>query len=477
MIASLLALILIASVFVSADTTPYTGYRFSIKKEMLRKAYYGIYDTAAKSLIPEKWANVSQKIANGTFGAGFYMTNIVCTSGVFDASKVSDNSKVVVNGRDLTVSFDPAPLKFTFTFAYEYKLIGMSPYFGTGILSITPDVFGMVQTFNPDALTTKMGVTWRVTIDKISGGDLFKGVTRWISMLITDKLVPDFNTRYQMRVQAASDVNYGKWYKVITPLHDDKSVNMALVGKLNRFEENPAGYITFAFDTVVTVPENPYIKSLVKLQTAPHPIDPATNAQVCVAATLIPAMVEIRGKARSFVFPIEPKEIGLTGKLKDLFHSMSRLEEIFDANEVMDIGCRPFGDNDIVMLNDPSLPNDKGKIQVPINCVIGGLPSGKQVLSINFVVRAEVQKVVEQTNNVWTINGLAKTPLLYSFKIADSIVPVDQYDIIVRILDGVARKLVDFKLLPESLTLPIPFKAANLGTPELSKDEYCFNYA
>ncbi len=477
MIASVLVLILLSSAFtLGSNPIPYTGYRITLSKQELANAYYGVYKAATTALTNEKWADYSQTYGSGLFSLGFYVSDVKCASANFDSSK-AELKNVATKDATLEVELSGNALVAGYTFSYEFKLMGMSFFFGTGALSLSSKTIHMVQEFTDDSVSTKLTVGWNTEVSKISGSDPFGGVIRWLVALTNDKLAAQLNAVYGKAVQQSSAAFYKQWAELKTPFYNDGSLNMVLRSFMQGLGEFPQGYISFGYDTRVTVEDRPYNKMVWKMHYNDAPIE-SSKAQVCVAAGLVASMVEVRGKARDFLFRLTPTEVGFpTGKLSDLSEAMPMLGEVFTEDEDMTIGCRPNGDNDIVMIKDGLLSENVMRLQVPINCMFGAMPSGKLALSVNFVVRASVTKEYGVTEAGFvSINGFAKSPALYSFKSDFEIVPVEQNELVGRVLSKIVAKLENFKILPEPLAVPLPFKPATHANV-ITKDEYCFNYA
>lgn len=473
MINSLTALILIASICASyAETVPYTGFRVSLKKEVMGEVYNGIYKTAAESLKAEKWSDLVEDIGSGLFSLGFSLTNIKCAQATFDASKVSRSIQVRQNSIEVVDSGAGLTSKYDFT--YEFHLMGMTLFFGTGSLSLNSVKTTMTQAFLGKEIATFYGIDWKLEGIQLSGYELFGGVTAWTTRMMTSKHYQAALNVLKNAIHKGTNAFMNKWYELKTPFYEDGSLDMVLINSVYLLNEAAEGYVSFGFATRVAVEDRPYNRTVWRLKKN-SPL-PESSAQVCVAENLISNMVEIRGKARDFIFIVDPVSIGLSGHLSDLMQAMPQLAEHFDENDVMTIGCRPNGDNDIVTINDGKLSEEHGRLEIPLTCAFGDMPSGATLLSAGFVLRANTNKVVELVDGFYSINGNVVAPTLYSYKVDSSIAPVEDIDQLVRIFVKVAGLINNFKLLPRGLVVKAPI-IPTTATKTITADEYCFNYA
>jgi len=472
MIASLIVLILIAGTMADV-TVPYTGFRVSLNKETVQNSHFDVLKATSMNSPSATWPDQQMVIGSGLFSLGFYVTGIKCTVANFDPKVLTTKTTTFSPN---TVKYDLAgpALTHTFTFSYDFQILGLHLFFGTGQVVISSNTMSTIQAFVSESVSTSFTSTWTTKVSSISGFDLMGGITSWVTKIFDTLHNPNMVNVLLPVIGGYTKTLLDKWLNLHDYFYPDGSLNMTLKSSMLSVSEVPAGYLTFAFATRVTVDDRPYIKKLWRVVSSA--VTTTAKAQVCVTSSTIPAMMEVRGKARDFIYTIDPTQIGLKGKIRDFVNVMPKLEEMYDLDADTYIGCRPYGDDDIVLLNEDVPGQDLYKIQVPITCSIGAKAAGKDILVVNFIVRSIVTKMVgADATNTFVINGIAGTPGLYNLKIGYSVVPVTGFDTFVKMLQKSLTYLTSFQLLPVGLKVPIPMTITT-PTKTLTKEEYCFDY-
>jgi len=474
MIASLLVLILVTSCL-AADPNPvgYTGFRVTFKKDLLQGYYVLDLKEATGAVAKHAWENMNFTAGSGLFSAAFFMKDLKCTA-KFEESKGSVKKFNVANSR-IEMDLAGAMVSFEYAFNYEFHLFNIPFFAGTAKLHYTSSLISLDQNFTYSDAPTAFKIAWTTVVDSITGLDLFGSITKSINTL-APKLGIALANVYASEFQIVTMNVLKHWMELKHPMYENNLLDMTLHNSMLAVHEYPAGFVILGFFTKISVDDRPYNKLIWKTLYTDVPADNATLIQTCIATNLVTGIAEIRGKARDFLFRIKPADLGLSGKVSDLLPIIPGLDEFFGDDETLTVGCRPNGDNDIVMVKTANDNTEHATIQIPINCQFGGLPTGKLALSVNFVMRATVKKVFEEDGKLLAVNAYAHDTKLYSYKVDSSIAPVADFELIIRMLNKLGAKLENFQLLPKPLSIPITFEPAS-KTGILTDAEYCVNYA
>lgn len=444
-----------------------------MNKDTTDSLYNNIFKHSIEQMQSVQWADVKQELGSGIFGVTFTMSEIKCVSAVFDVASMSSR-KTVIAPNQLSVSYIGPAMTYVFNVQYDLKIFGIHLMFGSGTITMASSNVNVNQAFTADAVTSTHSLGWTLTVSDISGFDLFGGIEAWLKYMTQNALSVTLISNLNTETSTQTMIKLKLWTVIPTPLYNDGSLNMILKSSLYSLIESPAGMLTLTLSTNVTVDKRPYLKRVWKAQKSAVTLPDGTLTQICVPFNLLVDMVEVRSKARDFLFSVDPTTIGLTGKLSDLMYIMPRLVEKFDPQEGMTIGCRPNGENDIMMIKD-ALTSDTGRIQIPLNCLFGA-KSGKNVLSVNFYMRADVTKKVELADGLFTINGNVANPVFYSMKVDSYAAPVEQLNTLARVVRKIGALVNGFQLLPKPLSISAPFTPAT-QSKVVTDTEFCFNYA
>lgn len=474
MIVSLIAIVLIAgSIRAADDFTPYTGVKMTIKFDRLKEMYSSVFDYSAQVVKKMTWPNYEKIWGSSFFSLSFSLTNIKSTDTKYDPSKLK-TSLITMKPEVLTLNRTGPALSFTFTFDYDFKLFGMSLYFGAGSLVLSSNEQDLMNVFETSGVKTYNRFSWTPAFE-IKGSNPFGAIAKLSEILFSDSFYTLVADAMKNTIHSVVSGMLAEWYTLKTPFYPDGSLNMTLVNSLITAREAPTGFATMAFATNVTIEDRPYNKMIWK---AFNPVaDLGDNTfQVCFSSSLITAMVEVQGKARDFIFSVKPEQIGLKPTISELIYAMPTIETQLDPSLEMSIGCRPNGNYDIVMLEDAKLTDNDISIQIPALCAFGAKSIGKDIVTINFFLRGKIVKKPELKDNIYSFKGIVSEAKLYSMKIADSAFPVDQPEVLLDYMTRIGPLLENFPILPQGLTVRPPFGNSSPNAPLLSKDNVCFRY-
>eukprot|EP01022_Parablepharisma_sp_SALTPOND_P001999 TRINITY_DN108220_c0_g1_i1.p1 TRINITY_DN108220_c0_g1~~TRINITY_DN108220_c0_g1_i1.p1 ORF type:complete len:502 (+),score=23.92 TRINITY_DN108220_c0_g1_i1:80-1507(+) len=451
---------------------PYTGFRVTLQKPVFADLYTDILKATVNSTLIAPWPSIIYRIGSEPFNIGFDLTSITCTEATFNESKI----ELTIEQNLANYKLIGTPISYTFTFEYDFQMFGMHFFFGTGQAQIILNSLELTQTFSEQSVNTNTTFSAGTSISHISGTDPFKGITLWCLYLLHAFHEQNISKILSKFLSLGTAKILQRYFEVKVPvyLNGNGSLNLTLESSLFTLNEVPHDYVSLSFFTNITVEKRPYNKKLYRFHQS-SVVPEGAKGQVCVAANIIPGMLEVLGKTREFVFPIEPVRIGLSGKMLDLVNLMPELNDQYNTDEDIYIGCRAVPDSDILMINDPWLTANEIRIQIPVNCIFGPKKSNINLFSVTFSMRASIYKEIEVRKLTYWIKGTVKRPELYYYELDYSFGKIEQTDTLIKILRKIVGLMEGFKVIPEGLGIPVPFDPTG-GSYKMDKEEYCFNY-
>ena len=472
---AIIFILLVAASFASKaeEVVPYRGFRMTLAKTTILEIQHGVSKSAIESLKDDAWQDIVEVIGSGLFKAAFSIKKIKCTAATFDATKVGAESVTLAN--DAIAITRPGPAAtITFGFEYNFQLLGFNLLFGTASITLTSAGWIQAQVFSARDISTSPSFTWSPAVAVISGTDLFKGITGWTIRLFSMKFYPSLLASLNKKINDLTLKTFDDWMNLRAPFYPDGSLNMTMHNSLASLVEAPVGHINWVYDTNVIVDNRPYNKKMWRYQKT-VPTGAAYKGTFCTVINILSAMLETQSKARDFTFNILPASIGLKGKLYELSYIMPRLEEHFEENMNIFIGCRPINDNSIVMIKDPEENNLETRMQGSASCTIGVSPLGKDVVTVIFTVRGTVENAVDVDNGVGVIQGHIKDISIFDYKISGSMVPVEQPQMLQKIMTNIVNLAADKMIIPAGLYAKMPF-TSQMAAPVVTTEEFCFRY-
>lgn len=453
------------------QTIPYTGFRFSMHKSLVNTNYIQAFQNAMSSLKNTNFTDISIEFNPGNFfSSGLYITKPTCTDAGYTAS-----SPLNIDISSNTISLNQQGTMFSYSlgFQWNFKLLGMTLMGGNGKATFVSSQFSAKQVFTPEQIVTNASANWNCNVQVSS--DLFGLFSNALANLLAQKHTQDFNDHYlSYAISLATYYKLSDWLDIHEHFDKNGTLDMDISNYIYYLNESPANFISIGMFTAVAVEDRPYFKMIWREHDLPVVMGNATF-QVCMAAGVIPAMVEVQGKARDFIRRVPPKSIGLTGKVKDLFSIMPDLAQTIDPNLDMYIGCLPDGNTDFLMIKDEKMSPTVTRMQMTVNCSFGALKQGKNLLTASFAIRASIIRNPSVTGNVMNITGTLTEPQVYFYRTPISAAPIASLYPLYGIINNIVGLLDGMTLIPQGISVSMPFKA-NGASINSTAGETCFSF-
>ena len=470
-----IALFLLAGALADeADNPGYTTLRFTVKKELIHGSHLEALAESAKALAGIPWAGMHEEYGSGAFKLSYTVSNVKLASGTYDPKKLTTNVFKVLEKQFELTQAGPA-MALDFSFDYDFVILGMHLFFGKGHAVMNLVGTYLKETFTEREIKVSMGTSWSATYT-VSGSNLFDGMTAWASRLFSLHHFKEVDTHLAILYSKIMHEGVKAWSDQKVVFYENQALNLLLANNLVSMNESPADYITIAYQTDMTVEDRPLAKSTYKYLHTPVIMN-GEKCKVCVATGYLPNMAELQAKAKDFLIALDPKkQLGLSGKIKDLGSVMPIIYEMVDSELEMYVGCRNLADNNILRIRRDSEVPEKTYVQIPANCVFGIRDLAMDMLSVNIFIRAEIVKMHSATPEGFTMKGVLKNPTLYNLRVSSAAFPVANIDNMFYIANRIVKLLEGFPVIAPGFSVPVKVGATSVNSV-LGVDEDCFTFA
>eukprot|EP01022_Parablepharisma_sp_SALTPOND_P001149 TRINITY_DN105685_c1_g1_i1.p1 TRINITY_DN105685_c1_g1~~TRINITY_DN105685_c1_g1_i1.p1 ORF type:complete len:486 (+),score=32.27 TRINITY_DN105685_c1_g1_i1:181-1638(+) len=469
----LVTLFLLFSVFGNQlSPNAYTGFRFTVQKGILEATHLENFKAMTEQMTGLTWPDLKHSVGSGFFSIVFKITNLKTTGGEYDFSKNTAHDMIIGDNRTIQIHQTGPVLTLTFGFDYDFALLGMHLFRGHGTAQLTSNKLALAEVFKTRGIDSLFMAEWAIK-SSVSGLNLFGGMTRWVDYLFNEQQLVKVDKQIEAIMEDTMVEKLTKWTDFKVEFYSSGALTMLLKNNLVTMNESSEGYLSLGYQTDIFVEDRPLAKKTWRYVNTPVNTN-GEKVQFCVSTSLIPNMVEMQNKAKDFMYRLEGKDIGLSGKIKDLAPIMPKIYEHFDPELDMYIGCRPTPGYDIVRIASPP-HTDRVQVQVPINCVFGVVESSTNLLSVNFYVRGNITKEYTLSLDYVSLHGRYKAPWIYYLKVAFSKYPVEAMDMVYVIMGKITRLLNAFPIIAPGLTIKADIGATK-GTYTPGVEEDCFSF-
>lgn len=469
----ILLLVLSQSYGLPAGKNGYTGLRFTVQKSIIEASHYEAYVALANSLASLVWPNMIKSVGSSFFGITFNATNVKTISAKYDASKATA-SAFTVGDKTWKLNQTGEVLTIAQGFDYDLMFLGMHVLFGKGQAVLATKSLVLVETFADRNVTTTLNADWKASVT-VDGWSVFGLLYKWVELALDDhyKLLAD-------KLQTAVTVFLADKLKTWTDIKvifypDTTALNVLLKNGVLTMNEEPAGYITIGYQTHFAVEDRLPIDEAVKVINTPVAVT-TEKCKVCVSPSILSHMLHLRARTGDFLYPIEPRKIGLVGKLSDLAGVMPRVQEAFDPELEMYVGCQGSKADSILRIKDADLNKERIKVQAPFSCTFGIKKLGIQLLTTYGYLRATVMKTGSSDATSFTMKGKVTTPYVQSVGVTYAAYPVEGMDTLRTIISRAVYLLEGFEVVPPGVTVNVKVGASQVAyQPGALEDCYSYN--
>ena len=456
------------------SSNAYQGIRFTVRKDLVEAKHFENCALMAQQILHMTFPRVNYTIGPEYFKTSFVIANLSGVSAVYDPTKQTEYVFLIGGDKTINMTQVGPVLNMTFHFTYDFVVLGMHLLFGEGTLNLTASKLVVFETYKERDIVTTVKANLIPTI-KISGLNFFYKVTPWIEFMFTEYLYNDL-------IDRLTNIFHTNMMNDVAPLmnqaiefYKSGALTVLLEHSILTMNESPAGYLSLGFNANIRVDDRQISKKIWRYVNTPVTMA-GEKAKLCVANTLIPNVVEVQGKAKDFMLRLDPKDFGLSGKLRDLAPIMPKIYEYFDTELELEMACRVIGDMDIVKIaTNPSL--EQTAIQIPISCAFAIYADPhRDLLDVNMYVRANITKIQHGKPQEIVLSGSLNTPFIYGLNVASSMFPVEGIDTVYAIMGRVARKLQGFPIVAPGLKFLVNIDSGEpIYTPGAEED--CFTFA
>lgn len=424
----------------AADLDKCPGMTFTVAESQLSKTYNSIYTEVAKTL-PKSYADIEVALFR-PLGIYVRARKITAEFGI-ESKPININ----VNAGSLVLNNEKDFLLGNFRADCAWTLFWIEFVTGTINLAGGIDNSVLTQTFSTEFINTTMSANTRLSVKSIDVS-IFKDV---IGRNIIKKLNDAFGSSVLRTFKENMDA-YTKYFHdwATKPVFEDENLPVIIHNDFMKLVKERKN-INYCFKTWIGIKERAYAKAVHRLEDQ-YPMATENLGQACLTDSVLLALPEVMAKARYYLSKIEAKVLGLDNHVRDLIPIVAKIQEVFNASEEVDIGCRMNSELDITVLN---LKTENGMpyVQVPLSCNFGGKTSGYNILNINTIARAKLDVV----KNYGGINIQFTNSTLYSFNYQGVVGPVTDFMLIQAIAHKIAGLLNGKNLFETDLKIGMGF--------------------
>ena len=447
MIIILLCVSLLSSI--SFGEKQYTGFSVSMNVEHLSKPFLEMYHFGTDKAFNKMLLGDVNEFLLGNF-LSLILTNIAVENITFNGGNLKE-SHVTDNGINLEHQGDIANINFSLK--YNIKLFNIVIISNLAIVQFKVNDIKIKSTLSQDEVIDIVP-QYEFGIGEIHGFIFPKQIGNLILKLLKNRHGSLISKTFESNLTSGVKMGLTSWNQLKPfPNFVDK-LNMTIYKKLTNHTKIDDKNMLLTFDTEISVVNRPYNKPLYKYYKTKN--ESKNIQEICFGKGLVPAVAEVRGKARDFLYIIDPSKTTLVGDLTEFHIIMPRLKERIYDEQKISIGCKIHGDNDIVPLKQ------KDMIKVPINCVFNATPSGIEILDVNIVTKWNYTLSIKEAMNGFTIDLGFKSLEHLTFNVASSVRPVQDTIMLHSILLSIAKLLKDVKFFPEPMNVNTIYKQGNM---------------
>ena len=270
---------------------------------------------------------------------------------------------------------------FHITFRFHLTWLGIPLVTGTGSAAVTNTRNEILVFWNESDPDVQLPHPWDIKNLTLS---TWIQPTSWVTTLLHTKFIHDFHT-------AVDDAMYDfahnllKTYRYIEDIFPD-DIDLVFRNEILSVQPTVGGaYLTIAFKTNITVDMSIHKKMYRKVLGT---VVPKGNFDYCLAAQLVPDVMDALGKAGYYDEEIDYKTWGFASdKVKEFFDIFPVLREKYSGSETFAIHCqssRTDTTNDVTQREweDPLL-----ELQHPVYCFVYVADTGEYILIADIFFR------------------------------------------------------------------------------------------
>ena len=461
----IVALLLISSHALS----PYIGYRMALSKSGLEQYYFESFNETLFELKNKPIPDINGTIVILGIKGELNLTNIKISDFKLNPNiksyKLEEHNKLTAKYMDFVVSMN---------LSFNYHLHLWADLSGTGKFNVKLLDTSLIQNFGYQWCMSLLATEIKRTVLEISGIAGTFGLKKY-----AQKIIDSHHESNELISMLAGKLyeQLGKRYRSITELSpfSDKTKHIPIRIENNLMSlESDSDKIVFNYRTFVYEKDGPYRRNLYKMHNIPVLKD-SYSAQICLPINLLTSVYEVYGKARGHMRLIDFRNFSLSGRLDELSRIIPRIDAHYQRNDKLIIGCKANSANDIVLIKNETDKNLSALI--PINCAFTAKESGETALTVNFVIKSQIEIGSEPINNNFLgISAKLYKPEIVSFKIEHSIGIVEEPYMLQAILLEIAKYLAKYSLSPEPFAMKVPFYPKSLTSQEITDYQICVKY-
>jgi len=469
----IILILLIVSVFANyISKNGYTGLRYTLKKELVEENHVKYFGEAVAKTQGMTWPDVEEGFGSGVFSGKFKMSKISLPKVVYDFSKHTQYRMIIGDSKTIDVSQNGTVIEATMNFEYEFSLFGIPLFYGTGAIDLKSKSCATAEVYLSNGVEAVASFEWSSEM-RLSGLDLYKGMSRFAMRIIDGVILVDYHKKIGKLYSEAIWSRLTHWANLEIKFYKDDSLNLLLTNNLVTMNESPQGYLTIGYQTDLSIFDRPYAKRIWRYVNTPV-LTAGEKAKVCLSTSLIAHVLEMQGRGKMFLIPVDPISLGLTGKIQDLALVMPKIYEAFNTDERLYIGCRPISDSDVMRQTQDNFV-DRIKVLIPINCAFGSLESAKELMSVNFYINGNITKSLSMSSNFFNISGAFSNPSIHYLKVISSEFPIENIDMIYTIISKIVRKTEHWPVMAPGLYVGVEVGAQSI-TWKPNVEEDCFDF-
>jgi hypothetical protein len=468
MIVSFFALFLLASTFAAPDTTlPYTGVRVTFKQEMITDTIHTSLGNAVHGVEGQNLGNFEIVFGSGFFSSSFTAKDFTCASASYN-KEAAKNPSLTINDNVITQNFEGPIITLSCKFQFFFKFMGMTLISNEASATMKTVNTQIIQILSGSDFLSAVGWTMDVSVTP-SGFGYFGGISKLSTLLINGDILKGLGAMLGQSLTSQSAVTWDSWMNAVYPIYQDGSLDIIMKNSFRTVKAFPASYVTFGFNTALRVKDHPLIENSLRRVVNTNVVLGTASCQICIAASAISHILEVRKVDKDYLIPIDPKKIGLSGTVRDMFNLIPKLAERMPPSLSLDIGCSPYAVQ-LVRVADPTSTNGTIRVQVPVSCVFES-ERGETLLRVYMRLRGNIQNSIKITNSTWTIEGTVVNPTIYDMS-ADR--AVEGTTTLYGYISAITQ-LLNGQIATAGLTVKTPFGKYTPKTSTMTSEEYCVN--
>lgn len=368
-----------------------------------------------------------------------------------------------------TLSGDPGAVQFKLAFSFRMTWLGLPLASGGGVGEVNKEKNEILVLYNESDPDVKLLPPWHVTNIRLDWSLFSPG--DWVREVLEKRFIPEFD-------RILDDCMFDFAHKLLRPyryIEDSFPDNIDLVFRNEIIEVKPTAsgsYLSIGFKTNVTV-DNHYVRKVHRRQVGY--VNPRKDFNYCFSSQMIPATIDILGKAGYYTESIGWEQWGfLSNSVRELFAILPHLRDIVEESYTFTIECRTSLEEPV---NDQRDKNDMPILRYlyPYFCEFTVAEMGIKPLKVDVFVTIFYEMVAGINDKVFY--GSVRYSELAGFEENERLPPNRR-----AILEDHARQFcsyfIDKKLASPGIHVyPNRVKELVWNTSEINHfDEICFYY-